>query len=221
MSEPEKVYTLPEVVGIVRGHAEALGAAGKALEATEGKDPEVLAMVGERALKASEDLWAIDSFVGFNQPVDGYNQGLFDVWYSGGSDGGAVGRARNVLPLLVLAVEGADTFTGGRDVAILEPWRWCQQHTETIAEDLMKWVMEHEKDAEPATTVKEPRVQLPAFVEFTEAVPSLSIEEGDRVWVTSYSATLTRSLPPAAMKQYLHLTKPIDLRTEKAPEASP
>ena len=104
-------------------------------------------MVGERALKASEDLWAIDMFVGFNQPVDGYNQGLFDVWYSGGSDGGAVGHARNVLPLLVLAVEGADTFTA-EQVAILEPWRWCQQHAETIAEDLMKWVMAHEKDAE-------------------------------------------------------------------------
>jgi len=146
MTAPEK-YTLPRVLEIVQYHAAKLGTAGQSLEATEGKDPEVLAMVGERALKASEDLWAIDSFVGFNQPVDGYNQGLFDVWYSGGSDGGAVGHARNVLPLLVLAVEGADTFTA-EQVAILEPWRWCQQHTETIAEDLMKWVMEHEKDAE-------------------------------------------------------------------------
>ena len=35
MSEPEK-YTLPRVREIVRTHAEALGAAGKALKVTEG-----------------------------------------------------------------------------------------------------------------------------------------------------------------------------------------
>ena len=52
MSEPEK-YTLPRVLEIVRGHAEALDAAGKALEATEGEDPELLTMVAERAQRAA------------------------------------------------------------------------------------------------------------------------------------------------------------------------
>ena len=63
-------------------------------------------------------------------------------------------------------------------------------------------------------------MQLPAFVEFTESVPSLGIQAGDYVWVTSYSATLSRSLHPTVMEQYAHLTKPIELRTEEALEAS-
>ena len=151
MSEPTK-YTLPRVLEIVQYHAARLGTAGQALNVTEGKDPEVLAMVGERALKASEDLWSIDA-VGFNQPVGGRCEDLFDAWYSGDERG--VGSARNELALLVLAVEGVNDFTDGEEVASLEPWRWCQQYAETIAEDLMKWVMEHEKDATQAEKVRE------------------------------------------------------------------
>ena len=45
MTEPEK-YTLPRVLEIVRGHAQALEVAGKALEASEGNDVEINAMLG-------------------------------------------------------------------------------------------------------------------------------------------------------------------------------
>ena len=97
MSEPEQ-YNLDRVLGIVSDHAEALGRAGEALRATEGKDPEVLVMVGERALKAAEALWALNDAVGLLEPP----------WYSAG--GWDIGDALDALPVLALAVEGA-----GRD----------------------------------------------------------------------------------------------------------
>lgn len=61
MSEPEKLYTLPEVLEIVKEHAGALFGAGAALEATEGEDPEMLAMVGERAERAQKQFWEFES----------------------------------------------------------------------------------------------------------------------------------------------------------------
>ncbi len=60
MSDPEK-YTLTQVLEIVRGHAEALGNADHALYAVSGNDPEVLALVGQRAHAAAEDLWKIEA----------------------------------------------------------------------------------------------------------------------------------------------------------------
>ena len=48
-------------------------------------------------------------------------------------------------------------------------------------------------------------MQLPAFVEFTEPVPSLDIKAGDRVWVTRYGATLARSLDFKQVHLHLHL----------------
>ena len=106
MSEPEK-YTLDRVLEIVQYHAAKLGTAGQSLKVTEGKDPEVLAMLGERALKASEALWAIDTSVGFGP--SGECEGLFEAWYGDDSYGGAPGRARNVLPLISLATRGCHT----------------------------------------------------------------------------------------------------------------
>ena len=139
MTAPAK-YTLPRVLELVQYHAAKLGTAGQAVHATEGKDPEVLAILGARALKAAEELWAIDEDVGFNA---GGCAELFDVWY-GDDAHDAVGHARNVLPLVVLAVEGCGNFTAEQQVAGLEPWRWCQEQTERIAEDLIKWVMARE-----------------------------------------------------------------------------
>ena len=63
-------------------------------------------------------------------------------------------------------------------------------------------------------------MELPAFVEFTEDVLSLDIKAGDRVWVTSYSTTLVRSLPFTVVKPHLHLTKPIELRIGKTSEVA-
>ena len=63
MSEPEK-YTLPLVLNIMRGHANAIGNAAEALRGTCGTDPEILAMVGERALKAGEFIRAVENVRG-------------------------------------------------------------------------------------------------------------------------------------------------------------
>ena len=63
-------------------------------------------------------------------------------------------------------------------------------------------------------------MQLPAFVEFTEPVPSLDIKAGDRVWVTRYGATLARSLDFKQVHLHLHLAGPIKLRTEKTSEVA-
>ena len=61
MSEPEEKYTLPRVLEIVGGHAEALRAVGAALEASEGRDGVILALVGDYALRASDDLFEIEN----------------------------------------------------------------------------------------------------------------------------------------------------------------
>lgn len=131
MSDPE-LYTLPQVLEIVRGHAGVLRAASAALGVSEGKDAVVLAVVGERALKASEELWAIDEAVGLRQPP----------WYSVGDRD--IGDTLNALPLLVLAVEAAGTDPHGT-LCPGERWTWCHDQVEHIAEELSAWVTEHEK----------------------------------------------------------------------------
>lgn len=91
MSESKK-YTLPRVLEIVRGHAVALFAAAEGLD--DGKDPDILALVGERALKASVDLWAIENIVGTNR-------GKIAEW----NDSTRIYRSLFTLPTLALAGE--------------------------------------------------------------------------------------------------------------------
>ena len=59
-------------------------------------------------------------------------------------------------------------------------------------------------------------MQLPAFVEFTVDVPSLDLKAGDRVWLTEYSATLTRCLELDRVRRHLDLAKPVELRVKGA-----
>ena len=64
MSENEK-YTLPRVLEIVRTHAQALAHAGEALGANRETDPyQSLHEVGARALKAADELHAIENVKG-------------------------------------------------------------------------------------------------------------------------------------------------------------
>ena len=59
-------------------------------------------------------------------------------------------------------------------------------------------------------------MQLPAFVEFIEPVPSLDIKAGDRAWVTRDSATLVRSIKFDQIYPQLDLSKPVALRVPEA-----
>ena len=130
MSEPEK-YTLPRVLEIVKRHAVALKAAAEGLQATEGKDPDMLAFVGECALKASEALW----------DIDGWLSGRWAIWSEG-----RVYDCLFAVPALVLAVRAATTEPDA-PMRAGKPWAFCQYQAETLAEDLMAWVTAHEKDA--------------------------------------------------------------------------
>ncbi|MCH8254649.1 MAG: hypothetical protein IID06_04810, partial [Gemmatimonadetes bacterium] len=120
----------------VRGHAEALDAAGKALEHTEGNDLEVLALVGKRALAASESLWAIENIGPKGWDMRGDGAELYSTLWT--------------LPLLVMAVEATAT-----DPKALLPagerWVWCEYQAERIAGVLMEWVEAHEPPPEYPT----------------------------------------------------------------------
>ena len=137
MSEPEK-YTLTQVLEIVRTHAGALGNAGEALGATDGTDPEVLSLVGERALKASEALWAIENVASSREPA------LKAAWDMRSERD--VYRALRTLPLLVLAIEAVATNPQGMLPAGAR-WVWCEYEARQIGKDLMAWVTAHEKSA--------------------------------------------------------------------------
>ena len=95
--------SLPRVLEIVRDHGEALDAAGRILEVTEGKDAIVLAMVGERALKAADALFAIENVRGV--------QGHARMPEFG--DSVQVQLSMCTLPPLALAVEAAATNPHG------------------------------------------------------------------------------------------------------------
>ncbi len=116
MSESKK-YTLPRVLEIVRGHAVALFAAAEGLDDVDGKDPDILALVGERALKASVDLWAIENIVGTNR-------GKIAEW----NDSTRIYRSLFTLPTLALAVEAAGTDPH-TVLSVDEPWSWCRFQT--------------------------------------------------------------------------------------------
>ena len=149
MSEPEK-YTLDRVLEVVRGHAEALGNAGKALRATDGNDSEVLVLMGARALQATRDVWEIESV-----STPGLDADANEAWR------GFRGPLY-ALPVFALAVEAAhknpraalpsvphgDLPAGSRS-------DWCHYEARRISKDILEWVREHEKDAEPATATKE------------------------------------------------------------------
>ena len=139
MKAPKK-YTLPRVLEIVRGHAEALGNAARELEAIDGQDPDVLALVGDRALWAAEELWEID---GCAPP--GHDANLLAAWHTTGRVS-RLSRSLFTIPVLVLAVEAAATDPQA-ELPAGRRWLWCQFQADEIAEDLMKWVKAHEKDA--------------------------------------------------------------------------
>ena len=143
MTEPEK-YTLDRVLEIVQYHAAKLGTAGQALEVTEGKDPEVLAMLGERALKAAKAFWYMQGENVLDEDADA-------AWDLLSEDHGALWA----LPVLALAVEAATT--NPQDAMPPEPdgscpagqrFTWCHYEAKRIAKDLMGWVMAHEKDVD-------------------------------------------------------------------------
>ena len=137
MSEPEKLYTLPEAVKAVRDHAEALGHAAEALRVTEGNDPTILALLGERTGEAEAELWAIE-----NTALA--DEGLSQAWDQH--------SALWSVPIVSLAIQA---LVMGHDTERGTGWMYCQYHAEQIAKNLMAWVTEHEKDAEPATDTKE------------------------------------------------------------------
>ena len=140
MSEPEKKYTLPQLLEIVRGHAAALLGAGAALEATEGKDAAMLAMVGERAQKAKDELWEFESDAVLDEAAEA-------AWCESRDDGG-IGRSLwqtlYALPLLVMAVEACAANPTGRIPAV-DRFFWLHYEAERIAKVLMTWVEAHEK----------------------------------------------------------------------------
>lgn len=125
MSESEN-YTIPQVLEIIKGHAVALKAAGEDLWTTKGRDPKVLALVGERARNASADLWAIDEAECLRGPP----------WWSHGDVD--IGVQIDVLPLLTLAIE-----TAARDprktICDDEQWALCYHHVDHVVRELMAW----------------------------------------------------------------------------------
>ena len=137
MTEPEK-YTLPRVLEIVRGHAQALEVAGKALEASEGNDVEINAMLGRRAQAAEEELWSFES-----GPAS-LDEAAEAAWH--GDRPSPLWFTLNAIPLLTMAVEASDI---PRD-----RFYWLHFEAERISEVWMDWVTEHDKDATPATTTK-------------------------------------------------------------------
>ena len=137
MSEPEKLYTLAEAVKAVRDHAEALGHAAEALRVTEGNDPTILALLGERTGEAEAELWAIE-----NTALA--DEGLSQAWDQH--------SALWSVPIVSLAIQA---LVMGHDTERGTGWMYCQYHAEQIAKNLMAWVTEHEKDAEPATATEE------------------------------------------------------------------
>ena len=133
MSEPEK-YTLPRVRDIVLSHAAKIGMASEALGATEGKDPEVLAMLSERALKAADALFGIENVRGV-QGHDAVTEfGDEDLWHA--IDG---------LPTLVMAMDAACADPHAM-CSVCERWWWCQVEASRISSGLIDWAVALEKD---------------------------------------------------------------------------
>ena len=139
-------YTLSQVIIIVKGHAGSLRLAGEALKTTEGKDCEVLAKVGEQALRAAQKLWAIDGIVSCSRPLEERPKAIEDAWWADRRGTTELHRAMYVLPVLALAVKAAGDIPDGNNFAGRVPWRWCQCLTDQTADDLMAWVLEHGKE---------------------------------------------------------------------------
>ncbi len=59
-------------------------------------------------------------------------------------------------------------------------------------------------------------MRLPALREFTQPVPELGIEKGDRVWVTFDSAVVVRTFSFTLIRPYFDLTQPVRLKAGKA-----
>ena len=60
---------------------------------------------------------------------------------------------------------------------------------------------------------------LPAFVHFTEPVPSLGIKAGDNAWVTRDSVTLCRRLDFNEVYRHLHLARRVEFRDFGPPKS--
>ena len=150
MSEPEKLYTLPEVLEIVKEHAGALFGAGAALEATEGEDPEMLAMVGERAERAQKQFWEFES-------ENVLDEAAHAAWHERDENGevSPLWHTLYALPLLPMGVEATAANPAGAIPGSAARFFWLHYHTERIAGVLMDWVDAHRKDLEPATATEE------------------------------------------------------------------
>ena len=149
MTETEK-YTLPQVLEIVRGHAQALEGAGAALKATEGKDPEMLTMVGERAQRAKEELWKFES----DGVLDDATEAAWTAKRGENEVGYAMWQTLYALPLLVMAVEACAANPTGV-LPSGDRFFWLHYEAERIAGVLTAWVAAHEKGAESASTTEE------------------------------------------------------------------
>ena len=133
MTSPEK-YTLPRVRDIVLLHGERLGITGDALGATEGNDPEILAMLSERALKAADALFEIDNVRGVQGHDDLPEFEDEDLW-----------RAIDGLPPLVMSADAACADPTAM-CSVSERWMWCHAEANRISSGLIAWVEAHEKD---------------------------------------------------------------------------
>ena len=60
------------------------------------------------------------------------------------------------------------------------------------------------------------RISLPTLREFTESVPELGIEKGDRVWITHDSAVVVRTFSFTQIRPHFDLTQPVRLKAGKA-----
>ena len=125
------------------------------LDATEGNDPEVLAMVGERARVAAEDLWEINNIVGCSRPLEERPQALEDAWWADRRGTPELHHATYTLPTLALAAEAAATDPHGALTGAGQRWIWCRHQAGQISDDLMTWVREHEKDVVTVSTPEE------------------------------------------------------------------
>ena len=140
----EEKYTLPRVLEIVRGHAEALEEASTALYFNDCKEPKLLRTLGILAYDAAEELWEIDG-----RAPPGHDADLFAAWHTFGRMRCTVdllSRPMFTLPALVLAVEAATKDPHGQ-LPAGKRWDYCRYQADDVAEDLMAWVKAHEKDA--------------------------------------------------------------------------
>ena len=148
----EVPFTLPRVVEMVRGHAEALRGIAQSLHDVGDHftftDPDVtdvgalralLAVTRERADAAATELLEIDGRAGQDGSLD-----LDAVWTSIDVDEG-LRLCLDTLPPLVLAAEAA-LVDPDSVLASGSRWYWVHSEAERISRDLHAWVKAQEKE---------------------------------------------------------------------------